>query len=109
MNYELLSLGIEPPSLGAKAQEHSTEPLVIHMTSGSVYVYIYTYIHIHIYIYIHIHINTYTHTCVWDLWDDPVGVAALLQQWTDAQGQPEEGPTGVQLDVSLDGVTKYLT
>ena len=26
-----------------------------------------------------------------DLWDDPVGVAALLQQWTDANGKPEEG------------------
>ena len=40
-----------------------------------------------------------------DLWDDPVGVAALLQQWADAQGAAGGG-TGVQLDVRLDGVTK---
>ena len=40
-----------------------------------------------------------------DLWDDLVGVAALLQQWTDAQGAAGEG-TGVQPDVKLDGVTK---
>ena len=26
-----------------------------------------------------------------DLWDDPVRVAALLQQWTDAQGAAEVG------------------
>ena len=30
--------------------------------------------------------NTECMGSVWDLWDDPVGVAALLQQWTDAQG-----------------------
>ena len=33
----------------------------------------------------------YTTLNVRDLWDDPVGVAALLQQWKDAQGLPEEG------------------
>ena len=40
-----------------------------------------------------------------DLWDDPIGVAALLQQWADAQGAAGGG-TGVQPDVRLDGATK---